>query len=233
MYCPRCGKEIGEDAKFCEYCGYSAKSIQTQPIPQIVTDREKEESEREIKEKGKKRLGVIHAYFGEFGNFCDLIFTESGLIVAETNMFFPRALSLITMVLFYMGLVALFMIAPLIELPFIESLLVLLLLALLFMITPLIERNKTSAKLSTLSPYEVLRASKSNFFIPYNGITKVELKKSFWMIGEKMIVYTSTRNYSFGFAGKKTALVGKQLLREYEEIIRNVLPDKLVKEDRG
>jgi hypothetical protein len=92
---------------------------------------------------------------------------------------------------------------------------------------PLMKRNKVSERLSSLPPDKVLTDSKDNFSIPYDEINKVELRRS-WMMGNKLTVYTSTRKYSFIPLGKKTALAGKQLLDEYEKIVRSALPGKLI-----
>lgn len=55
MYCPKCGKEVG-DANFCGYCGYNIESIHfEQPVTsQIIIDRKKDVYEKEIKENSKK-----------------------------------------------------------------------------------------------------------------------------------------------------------------------------------
>jgi hypothetical protein len=89
------------------------------------------------------------------------------------------------------------------------------------------KRNKVSERLSSLPPDKVLTDSKDNFSIPYDEINKVELRKS-WMMGNKLVIYTSTRKYSFNLLGKKTALAGKQLLDEYEKLLRSALPGKLI-----
>jgi len=91
----------------------------------------------------------------------------------------------------------------------------------------LMKRNKVSERLSSLPPDKVLTDSKDNFSIPYDEINKVELRKS-WMMGNKLTVYRSTRKYSFSLFGKKTLLSGKQLLDEYEKLLRSALPGKLI-----
>jgi hypothetical protein len=48
------------------------------------------------------------------------------------------------------------------------------------------------------------------------------------MMGNKLVIYTSTRKHSFILLGKKTALAGKQLLDEYEKLLRSALPGKLI-----
>jgi len=47
-------------------------------------------------------------------------------------------------------------------------------------------------------------------------------------MGNKLTVYRSTRKHSFTLFGKKTLLSGKQLLDEYEKIVRSALPGKLI-----
>jgi hypothetical protein len=70
---------------------------------------------------------------------------------------------------------------------------------------PLMKRNKVSERLSSLPPDKVLTDSKDNFSIPYDEINKVELRRS-WMMGNKLVIYTSTRKYSHPFWGKRPRL---------------------------
>jgi hypothetical protein len=48
------------------------------------------------------------------------------------------------------------------------------------------------------------------------------------MMGNKLVIYRSTRKHSFNLSGEKTTLAGKQLLDEYEKILRSALPSKLI-----
>jgi hypothetical protein len=47
------------------------------------------------------------------------------------------------------------------------------------------------------------------------------------MMGNKLVIYRSTRKHSFILL-KKTVLSGKQWLDEYEKLLRSALPGKLI-----
>jgi hypothetical protein len=178
-----------------------------------VLMKSKGESQRES--FSEKRLGTIHAGIGSIWplKFCDLIFTESRLIVARTGSnwwIIGLILTLLLGLIGFGGFIIVFLLFLFLILGFLS----------------LMKRNKVSERLSSLPPDKVLTDSKDNFSIPYDEINKVELRKS-WMMGNKLAVYTSTRKHSFILFGKKTALAGKQLLDEYEKIVRSALPGKL------
>jgi len=56
-YCPRCGKEVSEDERFCPSCGVDLKAERVPTGPRMAEKLEKAEKEekREKSEKGEKR----------------------------------------------------------------------------------------------------------------------------------------------------------------------------------
>jgi hypothetical protein len=163
----------------------------------------------------EKRLGTIHAGKGYIwpSTFCDLIFTDSRLIVAKTGSNWWIIGLILTLLLGLIG--------------FGGFIIVLLLFIFIILgLNSLNKRNKISESLSSLPPERILIEYKNVFSIPYNEISRVEMRKS-WIMGNKLLVYTSSRKHAFMLLGKKTALASKQLLGEYEKILRSALPNKL------
>jgi len=174
-------------------------------------------SKREVQSKnfGEKRLGTIHAGIGSIWpfKFCDLLFTDSRLIVAKTGSNWWIIGLILTLLLGLIG--------------FGGFIIVLLLFIFIILgLTSLNKRNKISERLSSLPPDRILKEYENVFSIPYNEISRVEMRKS-WMTSSRLLIYTSSREHAFILLGKRTALASKQLLGEYEKILRNALPSKL------
>jgi hypothetical protein len=75
--------------------------------------------------------------------------------------------------------------------------------------------RRISKKLSKLGPEEILRDDKKNFEIPYNDITRVELKHG---RSNKIKISTKSENYDFG-------IMNKELFNYQKLLVRLVLPE--------
>ena len=68
MYCAKCGKELVDDAKFCQYCGAEIEGIAEIEIKEeaAVTQTDKVQPKTEIKEQPKKEKVNKEKVFNEF-----------------------------------------------------------------------------------------------------------------------------------------------------------------------
>ena len=68
MYCAKCGKELVDDAKFCQYCGAKIEGIAEIEIKEevAVTQTDKVQPKTEIKEQPKKEKVNKEKVFNEF-----------------------------------------------------------------------------------------------------------------------------------------------------------------------
>jgi hypothetical protein len=94
--------------------------------------------------------------------------------------------------------------------------------------------RKKFKNLSRLPPNDILTADKKNFEIPYPEVVRIEIKKA-WGRGafgtSKMRILTNEKKHEFwpirviGFLGYEGAYE-RLKLKEYEEFIRSILPNK-------
>lgn len=62
MFCRKCGKQILDDSKFCQYCGVEVKEIEVTPIDAIITITEQEAKsgvEKEFKLNGMEKTQKV------------------------------------------------------------------------------------------------------------------------------------------------------------------------------
>jgi len=111
-------------------------------------------------------------------------------------------------------------------------------IGLMLIISPRILITRTMRKkfenLSRLPPKDILMADKRNFEIPYPEIARIEIKKA-WGRGafgtSKIRILTNEKKHEFwfirlvGFLGYEGAYE-RLKLKEYEEFIRSILPNK-------
>ena len=81
--------------------------------------------------------------------------------------------------------------------------------------------SKKADELRDVSLDEVLRADKDNFMIPYQDITKVEMKKGGILSPTKITFFTKDRKYTFN-------LLKRKIFDDCVELIKSILPDKVV-----
>jgi hypothetical protein len=94
------------------------------------------------------------------------------------------------------------------------------------MLMALSQRNKMQRELLDKSLENILSLSEDNYFVPYSDLKSIQIIKGFG--GIKLEIITIKDKKSFKFFGLKTAVANKAQISEYENIIKNAVPDKFI-----
>ncbi len=86
----------------------------------------------------------------------------------------------------------------------------------------LLKKWRKSDELAALDPYKILKDDSSNFSIPYFLIQRIEMKKPSIISAAKIRIKTPDKDHSYKMR------ISKKLFEDYVEVIRTLIPDKLV-----
>lgn len=79
--------------------------------------------------------------------------------------------------------------------------------------------SKKAEKLKDITMDEILKADRDNFMIPYQDITKVEMKKGGMLSPTKFTFLTAGNKFTFN-------LLNKEKFNDCVELIKSILPSK-------
>jgi hypothetical protein len=147
------------------------------------------------------KVGVIHTgYGGSSIIYFDLIFTQSRIVFAKTGSW-SAWINFLSVFLCLIGQI-------------------------FYSLITLNNRKERQKEITDKSIEDILNLSKKNYSISYSDLKSIQIiNKTF---GKKLKIITTNETKIFNLFGEKTAVPKKEQIVEYENIIKNVLGDKMI-----